>query len=199
MQGKECEGRHQFQLQLEISILFDSKHSKFVLMILAAIFRAPFTRWSMTHSVTYGYLSLLFPQTSFTWNISIWITSRYRWGKMNQWSIVFLLLCCVFLHTKGARPSECELDREVGPCRAMIPMYYFSPASNRCENFFYGGCSGSSFLYPLFACFFRRFRKRKSISQWRRVRKTMFKWHCSLVSKSCLIYPWFRSVYRSLE
>jgi hypothetical protein len=40
-------------------------------------------------------------------------------------------------------PGVCTLPREVGPCRAVIPRYYFDTASDRCMMFNYGGCDGN--------------------------------------------------------
>ncbi|KAG8198783.1 hypothetical protein JTE90_007093 [Oedothorax gibbosus] len=40
-------------------------------------------------------------------------------------------------------PTECTLDKEVGPCKASIPRYYFNKETNRCERFSYGGCLGN--------------------------------------------------------
>ena len=56
-------------------------------------------------------------------------------------ALLIALSCCVAI---AARPSECELPKLVGPCRGMFPSFYFNPGTNRCEQFFYGGCSGRS-------------------------------------------------------
>ncbi|RNA27619.1 Kunitz Bovine pancreatic trypsin inhibitor domain [Brachionus plicatilis] len=40
--------------------------------------------------------------------------------------------------------SECRLEPDVGPCRASIRKYYFNSKTNKCEQFFYGGCLGNA-------------------------------------------------------
>ena len=38
----------------------------------------------------------------------------------------------------------CSLPPETGPCRALIPRWFFNADSGRCEEFAYGGCQGNS-------------------------------------------------------
>ncbi len=40
--------------------------------------------------------------------------------------------------------SYCELPPDVGPCRAIIPRWFFNSTTDRCERFFYGGCEGNA-------------------------------------------------------
>uniref|UniRef100_A0A224Y504 Pancreatic trypsin inhibitor n=1 Tax=Rhipicephalus zambeziensis TaxID=60191 RepID=A0A224Y504_9ACAR len=35
------------------------------------------------------------------------------------------------------------MPREVGPCRAFIPRFYFNETLNECVRFVYGGCGGN--------------------------------------------------------
>ena len=37
----------------------------------------------------------------------------------------------------------CELEFDIGPCRASMPRYFFNSKSLKCELFIYGGCSGN--------------------------------------------------------
>ena len=37
----------------------------------------------------------------------------------------------------------CELEYDIGPCRASVPRYFFNSESLKCELFIYGGCSGN--------------------------------------------------------
>uniref|UniRef100_H9GVY4 BPTI/Kunitz inhibitor domain-containing protein n=1 Tax=Anolis carolinensis TaxID=28377 RepID=H9GVY4_ANOCA len=37
----------------------------------------------------------------------------------------------------------CHLLPNPGPCRAVVPRYFYNPKSNRCEKFIYGGCHGN--------------------------------------------------------
>uniref|UniRef100_A0A2C9JGS2 BPTI/Kunitz inhibitor domain-containing protein n=1 Tax=Biomphalaria glabrata TaxID=6526 RepID=A0A2C9JGS2_BIOGL len=60
---------------------------------------------------------------------------------------------CLANCTKPARPplgplgpvvDICQETMEVGPCRAMIPRYYFDTATRSCQLFHYGGCKGNN-------------------------------------------------------
>jgi len=39
--------------------------------------------------------------------------------------------------------KNCQLPKKVGPCRAMIPLYFFDAQAKACRNFSYGGCQGN--------------------------------------------------------
>ena len=41
------------------------------------------------------------------------------------------------------RPSHCELDREMGPCKGKFVRYGFDLATGECGEFVYGGCQGN--------------------------------------------------------
>jgi hypothetical protein len=56
---------------------------------------------------------------------------------------LLILLCSLVVIVHCARPQECELPFATGPCRAMFRSFYFNPATNRCEEFIYGGCNGT--------------------------------------------------------
>ncbi|GFR05007.1 hypothetical protein TNCT_498982 [Trichonephila clavata] len=53
---------------------------------------------------------------------------------------------CPNAPTPTTLPSEpiCEQKKEVGPCRAAIPRYYYNKKTKKCEKFIYGGCNGNS-------------------------------------------------------
>jgi len=40
--------------------------------------------------------------------------------------------------------EECRLPKDVGPCRAKKPRYYYNSATGACARFFYGGCQGNA-------------------------------------------------------
>ncbi|XP_016150075.1 tissue factor pathway inhibitor-like isoform X1 [Sinocyclocheilus grahami] len=40
--------------------------------------------------------------------------------------------------------SPCHLEDEPGPCRGLVPRYYFDNKSKECKRFFYGGCFGNA-------------------------------------------------------
>ncbi|CAF2787680.1 unnamed protein product [Rotaria sp. Silwood2] len=64
---------------------------------------------------------------------------------MNQVLITLLIFscCCSIILVNCTRPAECELSYDTGPCRGMFHLFYFNPASERCEQFVYGGCGGN--------------------------------------------------------
>ncbi|KAM9385345.1 tissue factor pathway inhibitor 2 [Pholidichthys leucotaenia] len=41
-------------------------------------------------------------------------------------------------------PQICRFPMDVGPCRALLPAYFFNMTSMQCEPFTYGGCAGNS-------------------------------------------------------
>merc|ERR1712142_1262103 len=40
--------------------------------------------------------------------------------------------------------AECRLPKDVGPCRARKPRYYFDADTGACKLFYYGGCQGNA-------------------------------------------------------
>ncbi|KAK3569483.1 hypothetical protein QTP86_031416, partial [Hemibagrus guttatus] len=40
--------------------------------------------------------------------------------------------------------SPCHLVDEPGPCRGLVPRYFFDSKVNQCRRFFYGGCFGNA-------------------------------------------------------
>ncbi|XP_077551055.1 papilin-like isoform X2 [Haemaphysalis longicornis] len=44
--------------------------------------------------------------------------------------------------------SVCTLEKDVGPCKASIPRYYYNPESGTCALFLYGGCHGNGNNFP---------------------------------------------------
>ncbi|XP_056321794.1 tissue factor pathway inhibitor a isoform X2 [Danio aesculapii] len=40
--------------------------------------------------------------------------------------------------------SPCHLEDEPGPCRGLVPRYFFDQKSQECKQFFYGGCFGNA-------------------------------------------------------
>ncbi|KAF4108797.1 tissue factor pathway inhibitor a isoform X1 [Onychostoma macrolepis] len=40
--------------------------------------------------------------------------------------------------------SPCHLEDEPGPCRGLVPRYFFDYKSQECKRFFYGGCFGNA-------------------------------------------------------
>ena len=46
--------------------------------------------------------------------------------------------------------DPCQMKKEIGNCRAMMPHYYFDAKLQVCKLFFYGGCGGNSNRYNYF-------------------------------------------------
>lgn len=44
---------------------------------------------------------------------------------------------------EDAASTICSLPKEIGPCRAAIPRYYYDAKEESCEMFNYGGCQGN--------------------------------------------------------
>ncbi|KAB5577378.1 hypothetical protein PHYPO_G00209210 [Pangasianodon hypophthalmus] len=42
------------------------------------------------------------------------------------------------------KKSPCYLEDEPGPCRGLVPRYFFDSKVNKCKRFFYGGCFGNA-------------------------------------------------------
>ncbi|CAN8009770.1 unnamed protein product [Ixodes pacificus] len=55
---------------------------------------------------------------------------------------VVILLCLVGV-VVAQRNAICRLPKEVGPCKAALPRFYFDVDTGRCESFTYGGCLGN--------------------------------------------------------
>uniref|UniRef100_A0A0G4GIS1 BPTI/Kunitz inhibitor domain-containing protein n=1 Tax=Chromera velia CCMP2878 TaxID=1169474 RepID=A0A0G4GIS1_9ALVE len=49
---------------------------------------------------------------------------------------------------EAACQDVCALPREIGPCRAVIPSWYFDVSSQSCQLFNYGGCEGNLNRFP---------------------------------------------------
>ena len=39
--------------------------------------------------------------------------------------------------------ETCGLEKDVGPCKALLERYFYNPKTNVCEEFSYGGCGGN--------------------------------------------------------
>ena len=52
--------------------------------------------------------------------------------------------------------TDCNLEPETGPCKGLLPRFFFNSTSGFCERFTYGGCGGNdnNFITHL-ACYGR--------------------------------------------
>ena len=46
-------------------------------------------------------------------------------------------------NTAFVRPALCTLNKDSGPCKAAVDMYFFNNQTESCEKFMYGGCKGN--------------------------------------------------------
>ncbi|KAJ3609370.1 hypothetical protein NHX12_023893 [Muraenolepis orangiensis] len=55
-------------------------------------------------------------------------------------------LICSLHHVCASRPHEdvCLLQVVEGPCKAEIQRYYYNTVTQKCEEFYYGGCQGNA-------------------------------------------------------
>ncbi|XP_017538280.1 tissue factor pathway inhibitor a isoform X1 [Pygocentrus nattereri] len=51
---------------------------------------------------------------------------------------------CEEMCTVKANKSPCHLEDEPGPCRGLVPRYFFDSKKQECTRFFYGGCFGNA-------------------------------------------------------
>lgn len=48
-----------------------------------------------------------------------------------------------FLSFLAETVDICKMPKDVGPCRAVYPRFYFDYPNGKCESFHYGGCKGN--------------------------------------------------------
>uniref|UniRef100_A0A0K8RF07 Putative salivary kunitz domain protein n=1 Tax=Ixodes ricinus TaxID=34613 RepID=A0A0K8RF07_IXORI len=56
--------------------------------------------------------------------------------------VSFVILASSVLDTQGLNPN-CSLEKDEGPCRAIIPSFYYDRVTKTCSVFLYGGCEGN--------------------------------------------------------
>ncbi|XP_059155172.1 kunitz-like toxin PcKuz1 [Physella acuta] len=56
---------------------------------------------------------------------------------------VFLFVVGVSGYRQDTLAGACTQPKDVGPCDAIIPRWYFNSATHSCEAFDYGGCGGN--------------------------------------------------------
>jgi hypothetical protein len=58
--------------------------------------------------------------------------------------IRLILLILLLTHCKNdcVNTSRCDLDPDVGPCKAIVAKYYYDKTDKKCKAFNWGGCDG---------------------------------------------------------
>ena len=49
----------------------------------------------------------------------------------------------VTTETPAPTVPVCQQEKEIGPCRALIPRWFYNGETGQCESFNYGGCRGN--------------------------------------------------------
>lgn len=57
-------------------------------------------------------------------------------------AIVLFAQCKKDLAIEEVNTAACNLKPDSGPCRAMIPRYYYDAEEGKCKEFTWGGCEG---------------------------------------------------------
>ncbi|XP_068189080.1 tissue factor pathway inhibitor 2 [Antennarius striatus] len=61
--------------------------------------------------------------------------------------LALLMLSSSFYVFASASKEECLLPSDPGPCRALLPRYFYNTITQKCDKFFYGGCLGNANNY----------------------------------------------------
>uniref|UniRef100_A0A5S6QET2 BPTI/Kunitz inhibitor domain-containing protein n=1 Tax=Trichuris muris TaxID=70415 RepID=A0A5S6QET2_TRIMR len=54
-----------------------------------------------------------------------------------------LLLRLATVGTSAEEVDPCSMHLDAGPCRALLPRYFYNASADLCEPFTYGGCGGN--------------------------------------------------------
>ena len=74
---------------------------------------------------------------------SILIIVRLTIGMLSIAGMFFVQSCCKYASVKANTCTEqCQLIPDPGPCKALIPRYYFDATDKTCKAFNWGGCDG---------------------------------------------------------
>lgn len=93
-------------------------------------------------------LFFFFAKTSINDDTPAWLTTEVFWEFVVD-KCVYVCVCVL--------QDVCWASAETGPCRAMLPRWYFDREEGRCVQFIYGGCGGNrnnfeSEVYCLSVC-----------------------------------------------
>ncbi|CAM1297566.1 Uncharacterised protein g1852 [Pycnogonum litorale] len=56
---------------------------------------------------------------------------------------VILAILGIIGNAMNTTPSECELEKDAGPCKGLFPRYFYNVTTEDCQLFTYGGCDGN--------------------------------------------------------
>lgn len=73
-------------------------------------------------------------------------------GALNVLDVVAIVEVILTGVDEDVLPDECYLEPDPGFCFGYIPMYYFNPLTNSCEQFIWGGCAGVVPFQSLSVC-----------------------------------------------
>ena len=63
--------------------------------------------------------------------------------KISTWTVVlFLVLTLTQCKTDCIETDKCSLKPDSGPCKALIPKYYYDKGDKKCKEFSWGDCGG---------------------------------------------------------
>ncbi|CAD7079844.1 unnamed protein product [Hermetia illucens] len=60
-----------------------------------------------------------------------------------RFMLAVFVLISLFAAILAAGNPVCSLPKDVGPCRAGKPRFFYNTATKQCERFMYGGCQGN--------------------------------------------------------
>uniref|UniRef100_A0A0K8RBW1 Putative salivary kunitz domain protein n=1 Tax=Ixodes ricinus TaxID=34613 RepID=A0A0K8RBW1_IXORI len=60
-------------------------------------------------------------------------------------AVTFVILACSVVDANPQKGNKniCTLYPDGGPCRGLLPRYFFNMTTSKCETFSYGGCEGN--------------------------------------------------------
>ena len=70
-------------------------------------------------------------------------TSKPYYNVRESANILKVCLLCIYSIVL-LYADKCQLPQQRGPCRALIPRYFYDSNDQTCKRFFYGGCLGNA-------------------------------------------------------
>ena len=95
---------------------------------------------------------ILFPSGVFACVLEFLASDFNQDGALNVLDVVAVVEAILTGVDEDVLPDECYLEPDPGFCFGYIPMYYFNPLTNSCEQFIWGGCAGVVPFQSLSTC-----------------------------------------------